>query len=215
MITNRAYTIDEVIREATDFDIFKEKPKMFISNGMSLVVMPVMARDHPDFLTDFYVIVAAHKEIFEKCSWLLDSATSKDRKKFSKLAIQFHNTKIYKHFVSKALPKFLSKWCYTLDIEIKEFVKLSKKQSKELIDKFEVDQLVEVFHMLFCFNYDFVKKNLEEITEKILSEMGEKHSTSTNISSKNIPSRLKSLPGGLLRKSDLKLIAQLSKKNIN
>ena len=190
--------IDSIDERTTSLEIYRDTPEVIGTGDHIIIVKPVSANDHPDFMNDFFIITAGHAEIFEKCDWLIEkNLTDENSKKDTASIMLFNNSKVYKHFIQKALPRFFRKWAFTFDFKKEKLIKISKKKMKAIMKNFEIDELIKAYLFLYYFNYGILKKNCKNILEEMGTLLGISGQTFSNTTPKNTRPPLKPLPGSV------------------
>lgn len=181
------YSATELLQNnVTDFDIMREKPLSFKAGAEYLVCCPLRYYEHPAFIRDLLVILEKNKEIFVKVEFL-SHLDYRDKNAISNAINQitiFNDTKGYKKFITKDVPRFIKKWGRTLSkkdlkkfeqgkLERIEFIKMNNKQSKNILSKFTADELLQILMSIWVFNYDVVKKKCLLFIQKLSLDLND------------------------------------------
>lgn len=158
------YSLIELIRENyTDMDDFREKPLVFKRGDSFLITEPVKFGVHPAFIKDMDYMLRRYKFIFAEIKFL-SAFNYKDASIIEKTIDQiklFSTHKNYDKFL-KAVERFLIRWGYfAKNISEEIIVRFEKKKEiKNFLSGFSVDEIIHIFFVMICFNYDIPKKKI-------------------------------------------------------
>ena len=147
----------------TDLDIYREKPFVFESNDILLIVKPVLFKEHDRFLKDMSKLIIEHYEIFLNIDFL-SNANYRDKGVVDDLVAKFNIYTAdaqYTRFKKNAR-NFILKWAFVS--KKRSMIKLqhNKRLCKKFIDFCDPSEFIYILFLLFAYNFSIVKKNLLE-----------------------------------------------------